>query len=55
VHPTFDLIKCLCEIPYGEGFTEMSMPFVPLPVALTLGVLVVVGFVCGCIGGQLVC
>jgi hypothetical protein len=43
VHPVFDLIKGLCEIPYGEGFTETSTSFVSLPVALTSGVLVVVG------------
>jgi hypothetical protein len=30
VHSSFDLIKCLCEIPYGEGFTEASTPFVSL-------------------------
>jgi hypothetical protein len=55
VHPAFDLIKCLCEIPYWKAFTETSMPFVPLPVAFTSGVLVVVGFIRGCIGRQLVC
>jgi hypothetical protein len=55
MHPAFDLIKCLCEVPYGEALTETSTPFVTLPVALTSGVLVVVGFVCGCIGRQLVC
>jgi hypothetical protein len=55
VHPVFDLIKCLCESPYGEALTETSTPFVPLPVALTSGVLVVVGFVGGCVGRQLVC
>jgi hypothetical protein len=54
VHPAFNLIKCLCEIPYGEAFTEMSMPFVPLSVALMSGVLVIVGFIRGCIGRQLV-
>jgi hypothetical protein len=55
VHPTGDLIEGLCEIPDGEGFTETSASFVALPVALTLGVLVVVGFISGCIGRQLVC
>jgi hypothetical protein len=55
VHPVFDLVKGLCEIPYGEGITEMSTSFVPLPVALTSGALVVVGFISGCIGRQLVC
>jgi hypothetical protein len=55
VHPAFNLIKCLCEISYREGFTETSMPFVPLPVVLTAGVLVVIGLIRGCIGRQLVC
>jgi hypothetical protein len=48
------LIEGLCKIPYREGFSEMSAPFVALPVALTLGVLVVDGFIGGCIGRQLV-
>jgi hypothetical protein len=55
VHPVGDLVKGLYEVPYGEGFTEMSTLFVSLPVALTSGVLVVVGFIRGCIGRQLVC
>jgi hypothetical protein len=55
VHPAFDLIKFLCEIPYREGFTETSTPLIPLSVALTSGVLVVVGFIRRCIGTQLVC
>jgi hypothetical protein len=55
VHPVFDLVNGLCEIPYGEGLTETSTPFIALPVALTSGVLVVVGFVGGCISRQLVC
>jgi hypothetical protein len=50
VHPVFDLIKCLCEIPYWEALTETSTPFVPLPVALLSGVLVVGGFISECIG-----
>jgi CBS-domain-containing membrane protein len=54
MHPAFDLVKFLCEVPYGEALTETSMPFVTLPVALTSSVLVVVGFICGCIGRQLV-
>jgi hypothetical protein len=55
VHSAFDLIKCLCEIPYWEALTETSTPFIPLPVALTSSVLVVIGFIRGCIGRQLVC
>jgi hypothetical protein len=55
VHPAFDLVKCLCEILYGEALTETSTSFVPLPVALTSCVLLVVGFVGGCVGRQLIC
>jgi hypothetical protein len=54
VHPIGDLIEGLCKIPYREGFSETFAPFVALPVALTSGVLVVVGFISGCIGRQLV-
>jgi hypothetical protein len=55
MHPDFDLVKRLCEVPYGEALTETSTSFVTLPVALASGVLVVIGFVCGCIGRQLIC
>jgi hypothetical protein len=55
MHPAFDLVKRLCEVPYGEALTETSTPFVTLPVALTSGILVAAGFVCGCIGRLLVC
>jgi hypothetical protein len=55
MHLAFNLVEHLCEVPYGEALTETPTPFVKLPVALTSGVLVVVGFVCGCVGGQLVC
>jgi hypothetical protein len=55
MHPDFDLVKHLCEVSYGETLTETSTPFVTLPVVLTSGVLLAVGFVCGCIGRQLVC
>jgi hypothetical protein len=53
VHPIFDLVESLHEIPYGYGLTETSAPFVLLSVAFTSGVLVVLGFICGCIGKQL--
>jgi hypothetical protein len=55
VHPVGDLIEGLCKIPYREGLSEVSASFVALPVALMSGVLVVVGFISGCIGRQLVC
>jgi hypothetical protein len=55
VHPVDDLVESLYEIPDGERFVEMSMPFISLPVVFTSGVLVIVGFIGGCIGGQLVC
>jgi hypothetical protein len=54
VHPVDELVVCLCEVPYGEGFTETSTPFVSLPIVLTSIVLVVVGFIGGCIGRELV-
>jgi hypothetical protein len=50
VHPAGNLIEGHYEIPYGEGFSETSTPFVALPVTLLLGILVVVGFIGGCIG-----
>jgi hypothetical protein len=55
VHLAFDLVEYFSEVPYGKAFTETSMSFVPLPVALTSGVLVIAGLICGCIGRQLVC
>jgi hypothetical protein len=55
VHPVGDLIEGLCKIPYREGFSETFVSFVALPVVLTSGILVVVGFIVGCIGRQLVC
>jgi hypothetical protein len=54
MHPALNLVERLCEVPYGEALTETPPPFVTPPVALTLGVLVVIGFVCGCVGRQLV-
>jgi hypothetical protein len=54
MHSAFDLVECFCEVPFGKALTETSTPFVTLPVALTLGVLVIAGFVCECIGRQLV-
>jgi CBS-domain-containing membrane protein len=55
MYPAFNLVERLCEVPYGEALTETPMPFIALPVALTSGVLVVVGLVCGRVGRQLVC
>jgi hypothetical protein len=55
VHPVGDLIESLCEIPYKEGFPETSAPFIAVPVVLTSGVLIVVGFISKCIGRQLIC
>jgi hypothetical protein len=55
MHLAFNLVKRLCEVPYGEALTETSMPFITLPVTLTSGVLVVADFVYGCVGKQLVC
>jgi hypothetical protein len=54
VHPVGDLVQSLGEVPDGESLTETSMAFVPLPVAVTLGILVVGSFISGCVGGHLV-
>jgi hypothetical protein len=55
VHPVGDLVESLCEVLYRESFMKTSAPFISLPVALTSGAFVVIGFICGCIGRQLVC
>jgi hypothetical protein len=55
MHLAFNLVKRLCEVPYGEALTQTSTPFVTLPVTLTSGVPVVAGFVYWCIGRQLIC
>jgi hypothetical protein len=55
MHPAFNLVKRLCEVPYGEALTETLTSFLTLPVTLTSGVLVFVGLVCGCVGRQLIC
>jgi hypothetical protein len=54
MHPAFNLVESLCEVPYGEALTETPTSFVALPVTLTSGVPVVAGFVCGRVGRQLV-
>jgi hypothetical protein len=54
MHPVRDLVESLCEISDGKGFAKTSTLFVSLPLAFTSGVLVIVGFVGRCIGGQLV-
>jgi hypothetical protein len=55
MHPAFNLVERLCEVPYREALRETSTTFVTFPVTLTSGVPVVAGFVCGCVGRQLVC
>jgi hypothetical protein len=50
-----DLVESLGEIPDRKGRTQTSASFISLHVALTSGVLVVVGFIGGRIGRQLVC
>jgi hypothetical protein len=52
VHPVGDLVQSLGEVPDRESLAETSAPFVPLPVAVTSGVLVVGSFISGCAGGQ---
>jgi hypothetical protein len=55
VYPVGDLVESLGEIPDQKGLTETFAPFVLLPVAFTSGFLVVVGFIGGRVGRQLVC
>jgi hypothetical protein len=55
VHRVGNLVEGIYKVPDGEGFVETSTPFISLPVSFTSGVLVVVGFIGGCVGGQLVC
>jgi hypothetical protein len=54
VHLVGDFVKSLREIPDGESFTKSPALFILLPVAFTLGILVVGGFISGRIGGQLI-
>jgi hypothetical protein len=54
MHPAFNLVELLCEVPYGEALTETPTPFVALPVTLTSGVPVVAGFICRRVGRKLV-
>jgi hypothetical protein len=49
------LVESLCEVADGQVVSNTSTPFVPLPVALTLGGHVLIGFIRGCVGRQLVC
>jgi hypothetical protein len=55
MHPAFNFVEHLCEVPYGAALTKTSTSFITLPVTLTSGIPVVAGFICGCIGKQLVC
>jgi hypothetical protein len=48
------LIQSLVEVPDGESLSETSAALVPLPVAVTPGILVVSGLISGCVGGHLV-
>jgi hypothetical protein len=47
VHPVGYLIQGLVEVPDGKSLSEMSVAFVPLLVAVTLGILVISGLICG--------
>jgi hypothetical protein len=55
VRPVGDLVESLCKILDWERFMETSAPFVSLPIAFMSGVIVVVGSISECIGGQLIC
>jgi hypothetical protein len=54
MHPAFNLIERLCEVPDGEALTETPTPFVAPPVMFTSSVLVVFSLICRCVGRQLV-
>jgi hypothetical protein len=54
VHPVGDLVKSLREISNWEGLVKTSALFFSLPVAFMSGILVVVGFISGRVGRQLV-
>jgi hypothetical protein len=53
VHSIGDLIQSLVEVPDGESLSETSATFVPLPVAVTPGILVVSGLISRRVGGHL--
>jgi hypothetical protein len=55
MHPAFNFVEHLCEVPYEEALTKTTASFVTPLVVFTSGVLVIVGFVCGCVGRQHVC
>jgi hypothetical protein len=54
VHLIGNLIQSLIEVPDGKSLTETSAAFVPLPVAVTLGIFVIGSFINWCIGGNLI-
>jgi hypothetical protein len=54
VHLVGDLIQSLGEVPDGESLSKTFAPFISLPIAVTLGILVVSVFISGCIGGHLI-
>ena len=54
VYPVGNLLQSLIEVPDGESLPKMSASIVPLPVAVTSGVLVFGGLVGRCVGRQLI-
>jgi hypothetical protein len=55
VYSALDRLESFRKVADGEVVSEMSAPFVALPVALTSSVPVGGGLVCRCISRQLVC
>jgi hypothetical protein len=53
VYPTGNLVQSLVEVLHRESLLETSTPFVPLSIAITVSILVVVGLIERCVGGHL--
>jgi hypothetical protein len=53
VYPSGNLVQSLVEVLDRESLSKSSTPFVPLSVAITASVLVVVGLIGRCVGGHL--
>jgi hypothetical protein len=54
VYPAGNLVQSLVEVTDRESLSKTSTSFVPLSVAVTSSVLVIVGLIGRCIGGHLV-
>jgi hypothetical protein len=54
VHPVGDLIQSLIKVPDGEGLSKTSAAFIPLPIVVMPGILVISGLISGHVGGHLI-